>query len=299
MLIMPPLLPKRNAAKSMRNSFFRMFVRVIILLGVPWLPVIFSGVAAAAPVCEPTTKINAEKINERIIVVGELHGTNEMPAFVSSLACAFLRTGKPLLLGLEVPTDRQPAINEYMESQGSPADRKKLVDSAVGKLDDGRSSHAMLALIESMRKLRQAGAQVAVMGFDISVGDLPTPLYPNEPIWKGGRNMAMARNIESRARVYPDHIILNLVGGAHAGRRKGRDWDSEYESMGYLLSQRFAVHIIGLASAGGTFWGCAKPDSAGQLKCMTRATEAVGDNGEGYDAWVSIGTVSASIPMRK
>ena len=48
--------------------------------------------------------------------MGEVHGTKEIPEFVGELACSFLQSGKKLILGLEIPSDTQEAINTYINS---------------------------------------------------------------------------------------------------------------------------------------------------------------------------------------
>lgn len=217
--------------------------------------------------CTATTKIDIKNIQPKIVIVGELHGTNEIPEFVGELACSFIKAGKKLILGLEIPTDTQEAINTYMSSQGTPFDKEKLIESEFGARQDGRSSRAMLELVESMRKIRAIGKDLAVMGFDISVGNLLPPLHPGEKIWKGERNMAMARNIESRARVYPEHTFLILTGATHAYKKKGAPWDAEHEAMAYLLSQRLPTYIIAVSSPGGTGWFCPTLDATGKAQC--------------------------------
>jgi hypothetical protein len=267
--------------------------------------ILVSPAHAADLPCVSETTLDVATLKSRIVIIGELHGTNEIPAFTADLACALLKNGKKLILGLEVPTDRQEAISTYMASQGTDADKAKLIDSDFGKLEDGRSSHAIFNLVDSMRKIQKAGGQVVVMAYDISVGNLPQPLYPNEKLWSGERNMAMARNIESRARVYKDHTILILTGFTHAYRSKGAPWDAEYEPMAYLLTQRmFTPHIISMSSTGGEAWGCTKPGADGKLKCQINMKNKFGwtspaDDDPDVDSWVAMGRISASIPVRQ
>ncbi len=262
-----------------------------------------SSYATALP-CTETSKVDILKIKSRILIIGELHGTNEIPAMTAAIACSILNSGKPLILGLEIPTDRQEAINSFLTSQGSGTDKAQLIASDFGKLVDGRASHAMFNLLDSMRKLRAAGAQIAVMAFDISVSNLPPPLYPNEKIWSGERDMAMARNIESRARVYPNHTLLILTGATHSWRTKGAPWDSEFESMASLLLQRLPIHVIRTqALSGGSHWGCGRPKEDGQMNCqinlMKPPTKITDKPDDDTDTWVTLDTYTASIPVRQ
>jgi hypothetical protein len=268
---------------------------VLLLLSLVWLPAL-----AESPPCTVGQKVDLATLKSRIIVVGEWHGTNEIPAFVTELACAIVKTGKPLILGLEIPTDLQAGVNDYINSQGSAVDQQKFIATDFGKLEDGRGSLAIFNLIEAMRKIRSTGAQLAVMGFDLSEANLPPPLYPGEKIWKGERNMAMARNIESRAHVYPHHTLLNLVGIVHASKKKGASWDIGYEPMAYLLSQRIPIHTINFTAKGGFAWFCGKPSETGQLNCKENAVAAFAKSPEGdFDTWVDFEKFSASKPVRQ
>ncbi len=250
--------------------------------------------------CTPEGTFEVGKLKSHVIVISELHGTNEIPDLVGRLACTLVKNGKKLIVGLEIPTDRQDAINRYMASEGSDQDIATLIHSDFGKLEDGRSSQAILRLVETLRRIRQSGALIAVMGYDISVGSLPIPLFKNEQIWSGERDLAMARNIESRARVYGDFILLNLVGAFHASKSKGVAWNSEYEPMAYLLSQRIPIHSISVEFAGGTAWGCLKPKPDGAMNCLINSVGKFTKNDDiDVDTWMSLGVVSASVPMRR
>ncbi|MBX7230236.1 MAG: hypothetical protein K1X48_11615 [Burkholderiaceae bacterium] len=262
--------------------------------------------------CTPTTKIDITTIKPRVVIVGEVHGTKEIPEFVGELACSFLQSGKKLILGLEIPSDTQEAINTYMNSPGTPLDKKTLIESEFGAGNDGRRSQAMLALVENMRKLRAAGGQVAVMGFDISMKNhLPPKLYPEEEpdyaLLKMERDKTMARIIESKSRIYPEHIILALTGAVHAYKKKGAPWDANYEAMAYVLSQKVPTYIIGMSASGGNAWFCPTLDANGKAQCGSYPTgvrlelEYRLKNGafDVIDSWVKLGETTASRPMRE
>ncbi|MES2106664.1 MAG: hypothetical protein V4634_21775 [Pseudomonadota bacterium] len=258
--------------------------------------------------CTPQAQIALSNITSRIILVGELHGTNEIPGFVSGLACSILREGKPLIVGLESPASNQLALNAYMDSDGGEAARAALKSSKFGEMNDGRSSRAIFGLVESMRQLRRAGANVAVAGIDISEGAVPEPLFKGEPVWRGERDAVMAHNIESRARVNKDHTILVLAGSLHVSRLKGAPWNPDYEPTGYLLQQRLPLYSIAFAfPSGGSYWMCRRVSGSGpvpqdaDLVCgMNTASQGQAriDDGD-FNTWVSLGMVSASVPMRE
>ena len=77
--------------------------------------------------CAPQTLLDVEKISQQIILVGELHGTNEIPSFTAGLVCSLLRIGKSVILALELDGDQQPSLNRYLDSKGSNLDRRELI----------------------------------------------------------------------------------------------------------------------------------------------------------------------------
>ena len=90
----------------------------------------------------------------RYLVIGEMHGTEEMPAFFGDLV-AEVAARKPITVVLEYPQSRQRDLDRYLASPGDAAARKALLAAdywARGR--DGRSSRAMLALIETLRSLQ-------------------------------------------------------------------------------------------------------------------------------------------------
>ncbi|GGC64343.1 hypothetical protein [Undibacterium terreum] len=253
--------------------------------------------------CTPQNQIALSDITSRIIVVGELHGTNEIPAYVAGLACSILREGKSLILALETPASNQLALNEYMDSDGGEAASEKLKASKFGEKEDGRSSHAMLGLVESMRLLRRAGATVAVAGIDLSETAIPDALFKDEPIWIGERNTVMAHNIESRARVYKDYTVLALIGKVHTGRLKGTSWNPNYEPMGCFLEQRLPYYYITFTyPAGGFEWSCRGNKVNAKLEMVCGRHESQGqakENNGDQTAWVALPGITASAPMRQ
>jgi len=103
-----------------------------------------------------------------IVMLGEIHGTVEIPAFVGDLACQALARGHRVLLGLEYPASEQADLEAYLTSDGGPAARRALLASALWQAacPDGRSSQAIFDLIERARALHQDEYPVDVFAFD-------------------------------------------------------------------------------------------------------------------------------------
>lgn len=102
----------------------------------------------------------------RPLLVGELHGTQEIPALLTSM----LRQGgdRPWLLGLEIPCAEQARVDAFLRSNGGPHARGALRAGAfwTREAQDGRSGTAMLRLIDAVRALNRSGRDIRVVCFD-------------------------------------------------------------------------------------------------------------------------------------
>lgn len=88
-----------------------------------------NSVIASDLACTPNTKISLPTIHADVIAIGELHGSNEIPAFVGGLVCQLAMSEKPVVLGLELPMDLQVGINKYTLSKGQPEDKLALLSA--------------------------------------------------------------------------------------------------------------------------------------------------------------------------
>lgn len=238
--------------------------------------------------CEPQSLVKTAAIRERVILVGELHGTNEMPAFVSGLACSFLQDGRQVVLSLEIPGHVQPEIERYLASEGGEPARQPLYESSFGKLLDGRGSIAYMELIEQVRVLRKKGVPISVVATDVSQG-------PGERK-SGTRDSIMADNIAALARENPAATVISLSGNSHAPKAKGGDAGANYEPMGYLLSRQMPTHAISLSHRGGTAWVCMPDCGVQEIDVPRQGGKAKSTR---YDRVVQLGGITASPPARE
>ena len=122
-----------------------------------------------------TTKAQVQAIvcasaHGRLLIVGELHGSRETAELVIALLTDIARS-RPVRLGLEIPVSEQASLQTYLHSSGNAKDRASLLQAPFWKLRDGRSSNAMLELIEDARVLRSAGHDVDVFLMEPVYGD--------------------------------------------------------------------------------------------------------------------------------
>jgi hypothetical protein len=131
-------------------------------------------------------------------------------------------------LGLEIPFDEQTSIDRFLDSSGGAAAEARLTEGAFWRPErqDGRSSIAMLNLIEQVRALRASGYKVRIIAYDSKSG---TPAQE--------RDRVMARNLAAVAGREPRNFLVALSGNVHNRLTRGVSWDKEYEPLGYLLTK--------------------------------------------------------------
>lgn len=204
--------------------------------------------AASAPACQPV--VGAEALwrkDTRWVIVGEIHGTTEMPRAFANLACLAAKSGRPVTIALEFSADWQPVIDSYMQSKGDAAATAALLALPVWKAEfqDGRGSQAFLSLFENLRRLHSAGMIKRVVATDKKAA----PLAAGQT-----RDDAMANNWKNV--VAPaDGLILALVGNIHAMRRPlDRPGGAIYPAASLLDASKTVT--VNVRSNGGTAWNC-------------------------------------------
>lgn len=147
-----------------------------------------------------------------VILIGELHGTVQIPAAVATL----LEPIDHVVLGIEWPDDLQPAVDAFV---GGAIDAGALIatPSSFWAWRDGRSSEAMVALLARMRSRK-------VVCFDGAFEDAAAR--------DAGMAARFADAVDARA------VNVALCGNLHARMANPR-W------MGWHVRERFP-HAIAL-----------------------------------------------------
>ena len=155
--------------------------------------------------------------HRRVLIVGELHGTNETPDLVASLVKE-VAASRSVRLGLEISVSEADAICAYLNSPGRPQDVANLLKGQFWSgsgIRDGRSSFAMLRLIEHMRVLR-------AHGLDVDVFEMQPDYSDSAAIQKDGgylvaKESGMAQSIRrTLGHGKPDLLVIALMGNFHA-----------------------------------------------------------------------------------
>lgn len=223
-----------------------------------------------------------------VVLLGELHGTRQIPKAAGDLACAALARGLDVTVALEIPQSEDERIQAYLDGAGSQEDQRRLLAGGFWQRDDqdGRSSGAMLDLIESLRVLRARTHDIDVLLID-------NELVPD-------RDVFMAQWLKLAVSDDPARFYLSLTGNVHSRivAPEGR------VTMGAHLREVLPeANIVALQATytAGTAWVCTR-DGCGVL--AVSGTNAGSDGirlfGEvseaGFSGAYHVGAVEASRP---
>jgi hypothetical protein len=235
----------------------------------------------------------------RVLLLGELHGTQEVPRFIAQSACQATASGTPVTVGLELPVENQERVATFLRSAGTEHDWLKLMEAPFWRspFPDGRGSEAMANLLEQLRRLRAQGLDVDVFVFD-------DPKLKGQP-----HEDAMAATVLSYVRQGSERFFLVLSGNIHPRTTKGLPWDAGFQPMGLLLSRQHRdVVALDVAYNSGSAWICSVDERGQELECGVKPARGK-DNGDryfvhlfgkpneaGYHGIFYVGAVSASQP---
>ncbi len=234
-----------------------------------------------------------------VLLLGELHGTQEVPRFVAQAACQSASNGLPVTVGLELPVEHQERVAAFVRSAGTPEDLARLLEADFWRnpYADGRSSEAIVNVLEQLRRLRAQGQDVDVFVFD-------HPLLKGQP-----HEDRMAGTVLARLQAEPQRLFLVVTGNIHARTTRGVPWDKDFQPMGARVAQAHPT-VVGLdvAYASGTAWICSVEGARQKLVCGERPAKGK-DNGDrffvhlfgkrsrdGYHGVFYVGPITASPP---
>jgi len=228
------------------------------------------------------------------VIVGELHGTTEAPAAFSGLVCDAARLG-PVTVALEFPETGGPAMHAFPPAPVEASPSATLLETPfwTRSLDrqDGRTSLAVLRMLQSVRLLKADGRDVTIRAF--APDHPPTPGFD-----QNYGELDMAAGLARAARDRPDARLLTLVGSFHAGKTRvpGR---SLLPAAAHLPPGE--VVSIYLSRQGGQSWSCtdecramdipAREDDVSERGIIMRSVD-----GGLFDGVLALGPMTASPP---
>lgn len=254
--------------------------------------VILSAAGAAAPPCPPLPGAETLVARREVawLIVGETHGTRELPELFGDLVCHLAEDRRAVTVGLEFLAEEQAAFEAYLASDGGPRARAELLASAGWGDRVGRASEAMFDLVDNLRRLRAAGSDLEIAAFD----------HPAEgPVGtSAAREEGMARNLIEARRRRPEALVVALTGSGHAGRDAWTSLGPPFPSMTQHLPTD-ATLTVAHSRPGGEIWACRRSSEAEEAVCgawPAQAREPLSARGvwldatrPGFDAALSAG----------
>jgi hypothetical protein len=268
---------------------------------------------SAAVHCDlPRGWSDVAELNARFVVFGELHGTNEGPNFVGSLACALGRENNRVLVAIE----HDAAENEALQSAWNSDDfAQRLRTLLFAEGSDGRSSSAMYDLLIRLHRVKQSGAPLSIVAFngfrDKPQADRFTNLIGQAP-WEA----AQAENIAIASTSQTYDRVLVLVGNFHAMKTPVSRGGNDFDPMALRLSRYGKTVSLNMRYADGTSWNCIpKPGvdlGSDDIDCGPHPTKGepnlgsepfirleqtdVSNEQSTFDGFFWVGSISASAP---
>ena len=225
----------------------------------------------------------------RIVMFGEGHGTNEMPATFLRIVCIALQQGAEVSVGLEQPIDQEQPLATYLASNGDLAAREAILKTNFWNTGrDGRASVAMLDMIDGLRRLRRAGYRLEVF-----------PMQGPSTDWHLRNDEKMADRIRREFSARPTSLILTLSGNIHNMKTKPSWLPAEVPAPILTYLKDLEATTFNITSTGGGAWDCQKECSVHSRAVQAGPEEFVviaADVKDAYTGAISVGQTTASPP---
>ena len=286
--------PSRSAHKASAPRTLLLSI-LLCLFAAP-----FSASARTAASCKPISGLS-RVLHAPGVFVGDMHGTAQSPAFVRALICHVLKSGRTVLLALEYPRDQQHFLHCFLHSSSPDPERALLASPFWSRpTQDGRTSHAMLQLLNWIRRQIAGGARVRVVAFG---WEPPRKLTGTARF--NARDGRMASNLRQElASVTPGDFPIIFTGNVHARKTKGLPFlnappgAANAKPLGYRLRHLPYLHL-NIVHDGGSIWACygtcglhhfGKPGPAVSTFSIRASSDPA------YDLDYFVGPISASPP---
>ena len=239
----------------------------------------------------PAGSLDIPSLDADIVVFGEIHGNKETPEVFLAAICQYLESEDgEIRVALEFPSEIQISLNAFLGSDGGSDAVQRFLSHPFWRRasQDGRSSIAMLNLIEALRKIGASTRRlISVTAIDGKSIYRPIP-YPDL-----SRDGVMAANITNLSRESIDDVVLALVGNAHA-ERSPRAETSFFTPAASLIEGELLTVLV-LPESGDTWNVQSSPlREVTDLSDFEKQKRTEGS----YDNVLPIGRVSSSPPAK-
>lgn len=244
------------------------------------------------------------------ILIGEIHGTWEIPIVVASLVRLASDKGLETVLCIELSGSEQSQINDFVSSDGGPAAVHALLSGPHWNNPHGLASVGMFAMLELIRTLHAGGESVRVIAMDLDEwfpqGELL--LLSTEELSKElalRRDSHMAQSVIQARKESPDALFIVFAGNVHTNVNKGAPWDDTFDTyvpMGHLMIQKIPDLVsLNVETAGRETWSTTDQSSGPTMRygkdCGDRPFIEMNVNADsGYHGRLYVGPVTAAKP---
>ena len=175
---------------------------------------------------------------------GEIHGTNETPELVSAVTCELAREGGRVLVALEILDLLNGELADFVAGRTGVDEllSDKLFWSRPRTQQDGRSSHAMLRLLQDIREYRSRGLRIDPRGIDSVLRSA------------GDRETMMALNLRTLVANRPYDYTVVLTGRRHARRKTHLLSINPRPMAAYFPPDE--LYLVRVSFRGGSTWHC-------------------------------------------
>ena len=105
------------------SAAYQKYIRLSLPL---FFPIFISGCASEK--CPTISGLDALLHSKKVLLLGEIHGTQEAPEFLYKIICNALNKNLTVTLGLELPPTDQKGVELFLQSKGKKADRDQLLN---------------------------------------------------------------------------------------------------------------------------------------------------------------------------
>lgn len=239
------------------KSFPVTMVFLCAVWGAPAMPASISAQPDLA-ITDAAAAIRKNASQHRVIVIGEFHGTREIPALVGALVESY-PLDAIIRIGYELPRAQQQAIDSWIDGGDRTVALEAMFAADRGWLrppesNDHRRNVDLLALFDRLRQLKAAGRDVAVVAFDVdgSVGE------------SAARDIAMANELRRGIENLPAAYWIVVTGNVHAMKFKPAYCPQCQPPLTYHLAD-LRPYTVEVSAGSGAFVGCIENSPCGPV----------------------------------
>ncbi|WP_172705163.1 hypothetical protein [Sphingomonas sp. LH128] len=194
------------------------------------------------------------ELKPEFLIFGELHGTEQSPAFVGQVVCALAASGERILLAVEFDSSLD---SQFQFAWGLPQDQYPEALSKIGWVgrSDGIASQAMFNLLVQLHAFKSAGAAISIVAFNGAKDSEQQARFSALP-GQNPHEAAQAENIMLAAQADNYDLTIVLVGNIHAMKQPVQRPETTFEPMAMRLARSGVVVSLDMQSSGGTAWNC-------------------------------------------